>query len=192
MIKNLLTMIKLKENFKKYLLLAIGIIIFFSCKENKEIILEYYDSGQIEQKYELRNGSRHGKIESFFLNGNFKMKGHYKYGKEDGLWLHFHPNGDLSDSSLYNMGKIVFIYSFDTNKHITMKNGNGYRISIDEISGNIEKLYYNNYVPDGIYQEWYPNGSLYCSGFYRDGKPTGIWKYFDNEGVIINEVLHEK
>lgn len=192
MIKNTYTMVKLIKHFKKYVLLTIGIIIFFSCKENKETILEYYESGQIEQKYELRNGFQHGKIVSFFLNGNLKMKGFYKNGKEDGLWLHFHPDGDLSDSSFFKSGKIIYNYSFDTNKFVTMKNGNGYRISIDEISGNIEKLYYNNYVPDSIYQEWYPNGSLYCIGNYRDGKPFGIWKYFDKEGNIINEILHEK
>lgn len=36
MIKNLLTMIKLKENFKKYLLLTIGIIIFSVVKKTKK------------------------------------------------------------------------------------------------------------------------------------------------------------
>ena len=185
-------MMKLIKTFKKYVLLTIGIIIFFSCKENKETIFEYYDSGQVEQKYELRNGNQHGKIESFYLNGNPKMKGFYKNGKEDGLWLHFHPDGDLSDSSFFKSGKIIYNYSFDTNKLVTMKNGKGYRISIDEISGNIEKVYYSNYLPDSLYQEWYPNGSLYSIGFYRDGKPYGIWKYFDKEGTTINKILHEK
>jgi antitoxin component YwqK of YwqJK toxin-antitoxin module len=46
--------------------------------------------------------------------------------------------------------------------------------------------------PDGLYQEWYSDGHLKCSGEYKDGKQQGHWEYFsrlgekESEGFYVN------
>lgn len=175
---------------KKIYILLFFFLFVFGCRENSETVISYYNSGLIEEKYELKNGFRDGKIESYYENGKLQTKGFYHKGKEDGLWLNYYPNNLLSDSTLYDKGKVIFQFSFDTNRVITMQNGTGYRVLIYEISDNIGKISYENYIPDGQYIEWYPNGKIYCLGNYKMGIPFGEWKYYNDNGVLQKIETH--
>ena len=40
----------------------------------------------------------------------------------------------------------------------------------------------------GAAQVFYSNGNKYEEGFYKEGKHVGHWKFYDEQGTIINEV----
>ncbi len=48
----------------------------------------------------------------------------------------------------------------------------------------IDSMYY---VKNGPYTRYHENGALECSGFYKDEKKDGVWKYYDPKGVLIKE-----
>ena len=54
---------------------------------------------------------------------------------------------------------------------------------------HIEKSYYNNNL-DGEYKEFYPSGQVKVHGFYKDGQPTGEWKYYDEQGNLTETKKH--
>lgn len=69
---------------------------------------------------------------------------------------------------------------------------------------------------EGIWKAWYPDGTLwsegeykdgmrngfgytyhengvkYIDGFYKDDKKAGVWKFFDEEGKLLKEVDFDK
>jgi antitoxin component YwqK of YwqJK toxin-antitoxin module len=38
---------------------------------------------------------------------------------------------------------------------------------------------------NGPYQLWYENGKMRIDGFYKDNKPAGIWKTYQQDGKLI-------
>lgn len=40
----------------------------------------------------------------------------------------------------------------------------------------------------GAAQVFYSNGNKYEEGFYKEGKHVGHWKFYDEQGTLINEV----
>ncbi len=48
----------------------------------------------------------------------------------------------------------------------------------------IDSMYY---VKNGPYTRYYEGGTLECSGFYKDEKKDGIWKYYDVKGKLLKE-----
>lgn len=48
-----------------------------------------------------------------------------------------------------------------------------------------------NYVNDGRYREWHPNGQLALEGMYRMGRKQGKWTLWDSQGRKIAEKYYE-
>ena len=45
---------------------------------------------------------------------------------------------------------------------------------------------------DSIRNVWYENGNKRYEGFYKNGKEAGIWKFYDEKGILVKEVDYNK
>ena len=57
--------------------------------------VRYYENGQLRVKGNYKEGKEHGLRESYFKNGQLRIKGNYKDGKRDGLQEFYHENGEV-------------------------------------------------------------------------------------------------
>ena len=81
------------------------------------------------------------------------------------------------DFKLYMKGKTILRDSQEV-KHGTWESyyPNGRRWSLNTFVEGVE---------NGIYKTWHPNGNLNISGHYSMGSSTGVWTFFNGEGVIV-------
>jgi antitoxin component YwqK of YwqJK toxin-antitoxin module len=47
--------------------------------------------------------------------------------------------------------------------------------------------FYTNGIRNGFSSVKRPNGAMYYHGEYKDDKPVGVWKYYDEKGVFSHE-----
>ena len=66
--------------------------------------VRFYESGQLENRTDYRNGKKEGLSEWFWENGNLGQRGHLKAGKKDGLLEMFDGNGEPTRSVIYKDG----------------------------------------------------------------------------------------
>lgn len=52
--------------------------------------------------------------------------------------------------------------------------------------------FYTNGVRNGFSSVRRPNGVMYYHGEYKDDKPSGIWKYYDEKGVFTHEQNYDE
>ena len=48
------------------------------------------------------------------------------------------------------------------------------------------------YIRDGLFEEFYPNGALSSSGMYQDGLEEGLWKDYHENGSLAAEGYYHK
>jgi antitoxin component YwqK of YwqJK toxin-antitoxin module len=116
-----------------------------------------------------------GHFQYYHANGVVQSVGNYLHGKREGLWLGFHNNKMMSDSTFYLYGKplgtSIAWYP------------NGY--PLDSVISNADG--------SGIEVTWFDNGMISSVGRYSTGvKKEGKWKFFHNNGKLSAlEIYHE-
>lgn len=126
---------------------------------------KYYPNGQVEEEGKMMAGKYFGENVSYYSNGTVYSKGKYdEAGKENGVIEYFDSEGKKFVAFDFKKGSIQKIEVFDQQEK-----------SIKTISKSGSKLKYENY---------YPTRHLLCEGEIIDDKRSGIWKYYDNYGVL--------
>ena len=98
---------------------------------NNTILREFFESGELKEEIEYKNGLKHGKRKRWYKDGQLfkegemvedkwdgkyrewypdgspKLIGHYMEGKQNGEWLFFDKNGDVLPSISYENGREV-------------------------------------------------------------------------------------
>jgi len=108
-----------------------------------------------------------GRFAYFFANKKLDATGLYLNNEKQGLWVSFHSNGMMKDSTVYEEGKPIGISQ------------GWYR------DGSIADS--SKWNADGSHSEvgWFNNGSPSLAGFFdSSGKEQGKWKYFYNNGKV--------
>lgn len=138
----------------------------------KKMVRIYYEFSPclLYKKFTIENGSIHGRLESFHMNGKPFIKANYKCGKKIGYYLEYFDNGRIAMDIYYDdegvkMG--AFSYYFST--------------GLLWIKG----YFFMNHL-DGDYKEWHNNGQLYVSCHYNMGILEGRYTTFDMEGKLIS------
>jgi antitoxin component YwqK of YwqJK toxin-antitoxin module len=104
-----------------------------------------------------------GVCETFYGNGNLRMRCYYIDGKRESECQYFYPNGNLSDECSYKKDKIDGeCKSFD-------KNGNVYL-----------SCYYKAGKLHGKCKSFYENGNLQSIEYYKKGKRVGEVENYQN------------
>ena len=50
-----------------------------------------------------------------------------------------------------------------------------------------EEGYWKDGKPEGLYKEYHENGQLKKEGYWKDGKQKGLWKEYDENGQLKEE-----
>ena len=146
----------------------------------------YYPSGQLGAKKSFYYGSRDGLWESFFPDGQIDEKGRYVAPEDPneamgihkikvGEWNSFYENGQLYSSTTYDekglmQGELIIYF--------------------DDGSKKREGLVIDG-KDDGPTKQWWSNGNLKYEGQHKLGVMYGIWKAYDEDGVLIDETAFD-
>ncbi len=102
----------------------------------------------------------------------------YKFGKLDGQTITYYPNGKITEEIEYNQG---------------IKEGENNYYSPRGVL--IKKLIYREGELDGPATYYDALGNAVIEGYYKRGKKYGLWKYYQDGKMFLEEVFpksHEK
>ncbi len=155
----------------------------------KEINEEYMEI------YSYKDGELHG-LDVIYYNNHVKEIGHWKNGKQNGLFQMFTETGILVDNALFKNGErdglTEQFYSDNGKLRISVNYKNGvlhgeYKQFYE--NGNIyAETYYNEGVINGNFKDYYENGVLRFAGEYKNGLQDGTWKYY-TENKILKSII---
>jgi len=155
--------------------------------------LDYYYSGELQQKMTYKNDIAQDTVYNYFHSGDLKEKFVIKEGEKEGPIKGYHENGTLDF-------KYSFIKGEPSGKYESFYPNNQLAIAFNLINGLYEGIYtsyyengfkksevnYVNDLRDGIYKEWYENGSLKEESYYKLGKTVGDFKEYYSNGKLSN------
>ena len=159
------------------------VFILYSC--NTDTHRDYYSNGNLKEEYFIQNGKFVGKYKALYENGKPHAIGEYKKGEMTGIWQYYYPDGTIQSIQKFKKGKVTSIDFWDTNRTQLIKEGNGVAKHYN-LDGQIESIMsYKNNVFHGKCETWFPNGIKASEVYYANGKPIGIWKYWNVNGELI-------
>ena len=104
------------------------------------------------------------------------------------------PNGVVKKERVQLAADTFILNHYHEDFKLHMKGRAFLRDGIEVKHGTWEAYYpsgvkwsLNNYVEgveNGEYKTWHPNGQLNISGHYSMGSSTGVWTFYNGEGVI--------
>ncbi len=119
--------------------------------------------------YSYKNGELDG-LNVIYYKNNIKEIGHWKDGKQDGLFQMYTEDGVLIDSGTFKNGErdgLTEQFYNDTGKL--------------RVSAN-----YKDGVLDGKFKAYYPNGNLQGEVIYKNGEMNGDFKeYHENKNIRL-------
>jgi antitoxin component YwqK of YwqJK toxin-antitoxin module len=128
-------------------------------QEGKLLFSEHFD----KKNQLITNGI----LVDHYNNGQLRIRGVIKDGKQDGLSEGFYENGQLSSRETFKDGEPNgLVEFFDENGQLSLR-GN-------LIDGKRE----------GLWEWFYENGQLRFRGNFIDDLQDGLWEYFDEDGVL--------
>ena len=78
---------------------------------NGELVETFYKTGELKERYSLKNGIRDGIYTKRYLNGQIGRQVNYKTGVMDGELKTWYPNGMLKTEFFYRK-KLLLPFSF--------------------------------------------------------------------------------
>lgn len=127
-------------------------------------------SGDYTNIYSYKNGELHGLNVSYYKD-NIKEIGHWKDGKQNGLFQLYTEEGILVDDANFKEGErdgLTEQFYNDTGKL--------------RVSAN-----YKNGVLDGEFKAYYPNGNLQGEVTYKNGEMNGEYReYNENKNIRLS------
>ena len=118
------------------------------------IVEGYHKSGNLDFKFNFKDGGPKGLAELYYENGQLQKKGNFKQGmKEDGLWEYYYENGQLRAKTIWNYGKR------DGLREFYYKNG---QLKF--------KGYYTEGKKEGLWEYFNMDGSLKKTETWKNGE----------------------
>lgn len=156
------------------------------------------ESGDYTNIYSYKNGELDGLNVSYYKN-NIKEIGHWKEGKQNGLFQLYTEDGVLVDDANFKDGErdgLTEQYYSDTGNlrvKAVYKEGvlhgefkycfpNGHTQAIAN---------YENGNLNGKFDEYYENGNLKLTGFYKESLQEGEWQYFNEEKNLVSKINYK-
>jgi hypothetical protein len=124
---------------KSYIVTLLFSIFSISCTQKE--VKQYYPNGNIEVRYEVKNGIPHGKWREYYEDGTLSWEGTFIGDKKIDSSFSYYPNGIIEWKGFYDKeGENVSLLQYDTLGNLVMKQ---------------ERTH-----PFWGYQEYYKNGQL--------------------------------
>uniref|UniRef100_UPI00404AAF12 rhomboid family intramembrane serine protease n=1 Tax=Fulvivirga sp. TaxID=1931237 RepID=UPI00404AAF12 len=129
---------------------------------------DYYMDGKIQMKGSYKAGLKDGVFIYYSKNNTYEAAGRYVNETHTGKWEYFHENGELQSEMRYQ-ARAYLINSWDQNGKITVSEGNGYVAEYH--SNGVIKSYtvYRDGIRDSTSFGYYKNGQLKFREKYENG-----------------------
>jgi hypothetical protein len=149
----------------------IVLIIFTACKENENVVKEYYPNGYIKMEAQVKDGMRHGLTKNYDEKGNLVSTAELKNDKYEGWLITYSPyNGKVTARSHYKddkqNGPVLLYYDM----------GQLYR----------EMTYVDGRV-DSLVKTFWPDSSIQAEVYFKMGAPAIGLKEFDKTGKPVEQ-----
>jgi TonB family protein len=165
-------------------------------------ILKYYDNGQLCYEVNYKKGKLDGVWKKYYKDGGLECKGIYKDNELDGYWESYYSNDQLSVQKNYKNGKLdgpyksYFDYGFLKvvgNYTKGIKDGVWEYYNGDALNEDSNK---NSFLTVDYYLAQLPcdnqEHTLLKIGIYKDGKKDGIWKYYNQSGLLDSRIIYNE
>jgi len=76
-----------------------------SLKKYTGAYISYYDNGEKEAVYGVKNGVENGKVEFYYFSGEIMEQGAFEDGKKNGKWVRWSQKGTKLAEAFYANGK---------------------------------------------------------------------------------------
>lgn len=164
-------------------ILVVAATALGSCE--RTVHRDYYANGVLKEEYSMRNGKYIGNYKALYTNGKPQAIGYFSNGEMDRVWQYFYETGNRQSIQEYSNGKLISLNYWDENGNHIVIDGAG-TVEKHYPSGRLESiLSYNNNVFNGKCETWYPNGIKATETYYENGKPIGIWRYWNEYGELV-------
>ena len=156
------------------------------------------ESGDYTNIYSYKNGELHGLNVSYYKN-NIKEIGHWKEGKQNGLFQLYTEEGILVDDANFKEGErdgLTEQFYSETGKlrvSANYKNGilNG-DFKAYYPNGNLQgEIIYKNGEMNGEFKEYYENKNIRLVGNYKESLQEGEWKFYLENGNLQSVVNYK-
>ena len=130
----------------------------------------YWDtSNTVLRSKESYNLDRTTNYANYYPSGYKQREGQFLRDAKHGEWKYYSEKGVLDS---------IIVYS----------QGNREGISQTYSEGKLfKKMEYLHNLPNGVYEEYFPEGTKKTEGTYNKGKKQGTWKYFNPQGAVLKE-----
>lgn len=141
--------------------------------------------------YSYKNGELHG-LNVIYYKNNIKEIGHWKDGKQNGLFQMYTEDGILIDSGIFKNGErdgLTEQFYNDTGKlRVSANYKNGVldgKFKAYYPNGNLQgEVTYKNGEMNGEYREYNENKNIRLSGNYKNSLQDGEWKSYLEDGTL--------
>lgn len=152
----------------------------------------YYENGRIKEVINYKDGKKHGAGREFDRDGkvitlyeffnDYMIDRQYvnRYnnkGLKQGTWLDFYDNGRVKSEKVF-VNDTLNGYSNEFNERGEVS------VSLLYNMGNLRQPEKSQEIALDERNDYYPNGNLRRSGFYKGNIPIGIHKFYSENGNI--------
>jgi antitoxin component YwqK of YwqJK toxin-antitoxin module len=168
----------------------------------EELYVSDYDSLKFKPELTADQLKKEGAIEVKYENDKTKYEGTIRDGKIDGAFKTYYNNGNLESTVNYREGKVIgkatFYYDNDDQK---IKSEMTYNEN-EKIEGIYTEYYENGSkkavveFEDGVLNGdallYYDSGNIKIEGKYKDGNKEGKWKNYTEDGNLFDKAKWKK
>lgn len=157
----------------------------------------YFRNGKIAEKRNYKLDKLVDDFESYYNNGQLAKKGRYKNDNQVGKWVAFYYDGKPKEEAEYDengkKNSITKTFDRDGKIHHEMEYKNGELLSYKFFSKDGKIIAQEKKSGKKINYKFYdPRGILITEGQLVGDEKTGIWVYYNDNGVKETEHKYEK
>lgn len=174
--------------------------------------VDYFASGEKKYVASYKDDQLHGYFQEFYRNGQVKQEGWFQGGEREQQWLTYYSDGTLESDSYYlrglfrgyfnsyaQDGKLYSQSTYEGNilddmknfdrkgNVITSKTVNNHTVSYVERFANGKQKARSEMICGNYIRElarWYPDGTLYYSYAFINGRKSGPYQYNHLNGKV--------
>jgi len=145
----------------------------------------WYDNGRLQTVGTFLGGLEDGSWTEWYSTGDVKLRGRYEQGRRVGDWEEFDEEKSLAARRTYVEGDLTAEVHFFRGTEVQRR--------VEEFPDGKPQSLWTVVVRDGaellhgFHKTWYSNGVLAESGVYINGQRDGVWRTWDQAGLLLSE-----
>lgn len=167
-------------------------------------IIGWYANGLQAIVLHTRKSALHGNWQTWHQNGQQRDAGTFVHGMPNGEWKSWYATGKLRSIRQYDAHKLQMVevavrqrnpkLAFHTISQEAIKHPEklksllspGFTLIGSSINSTSYYLPFETCFHDGFFANYFENGIMQQSGFYKDGLKDGLWMQWNADGKMIS------